>query len=69
MAAISGLAWFALSPGNRVPATVLDTFGVQQRDEAAHTHVPRSLATFDNPIKACDMAWNLIADTSKKIEL
>jgi len=69
MARISGLAWFALSPTNGVPATVLDTFGVVARDEKAYKHVPRSLATFDAPIKACDMAWNLIAENNKKAEL
>jgi len=69
MARLSGLAWFALSPANRVPATVLDTFGVRARDELTYKHVPRSLATFDAPIKACDMAWNLLAETTKKVEL
>ena len=69
MALLSGLAWFVLAPANRVPATVIDTYGVQARDEAAYRQVPRGQPPIDKPIKACDMAWNMIDVGSKKIEL
>jgi hypothetical protein len=67
MALISGLAWFAAGPTNRVPPSVVDTYGVAAADAAAFEHVPRDRAPVAKPIKACDMAWNMIGD--RKVEL
>jgi diketogulonate reductase-like aldo/keto reductase len=65
MALVSGLAWFALQPSNRVPETVVDAYGVQALDAAAHKAPHASKQTAAQPIKACDMAWSLLGVPSK----
>ena len=69
MALISGLAWFASSPTNAVPAKVVDTYGVAARDAAAYKHVPLGKAPVPEPVKACDMAWNMLGNGNGKLEL
>jgi len=73
MALISGLAWLVLSPTNRVAPTVVDTYGVANRDEAASAKVPElamSHPPLDKPIRACDMAWNMLSGAPhSKLEL
>ena len=68
MALISGLAWFVQAPTNKVPASVLDTYGVQARDAEVRTRVPQDKPHVAQPIQACDMAWNMLGG-SGKIEL
>ena len=63
----AGLAWFVLTPSNRIPPTVVDTYGVEARDTAAYQIVPHGRPTVAEPIKACDMAWNMLGD--RKVEL
>uniref|UniRef100_A0A7S0JHQ2 NADP-dependent oxidoreductase domain-containing protein n=1 Tax=Calcidiscus leptoporus TaxID=127549 RepID=A0A7S0JHQ2_9EUKA len=67
MARLSGLAWFVLSPSNKVPATVVDAYGVRSADAAVAQHAPRERPTVAQPIKACDMAWSML--DSSKMEL
>jgi 2,5-diketo-D-gluconate reductase A len=69
MALISGLAWMVLAPNNRVPSTVVDAFGVQARDAEARQHVPRDQPPEAQPIKACDMAWEMLGGRPSKVEL
>jgi len=70
MAIISGLAWFAASPSNKVPTSVVDAYGVTARDAL----VASEASTRGNglwkppvaePIKACDMAWNMLSGRGK----
>ena len=68
MARISGLAWFVLAPSNRVPSSVVDTYGVDSRDTRAYQLVPRGRPPVAEPIKACDMAWNMLG-SGGKVEL
>jgi diketogulonate reductase-like aldo/keto reductase len=65
MSLISGLAWLALAPSNKVASTVVDAYFVQARDAIAYAKVPRGKAPVAQPIKACDMAWNLLAGDGK----
>jgi len=71
MALVSGLAWFSLSPTNRVPSSVADVYGVEVRDAEAYKRVPRAGTApyVEQPIKACDMAWAMLGDSSRKSEL
>lgn len=70
MALISGLAWFVKSPSNQVPASVLDTYGVGARDAVVGQLVEAPHGDpVAEPIKACDMAWNMMRDAGKKVEL
>ena len=59
---VSGLAWFATTPSNKVPPAVIDAYGVAAADAAAYEHVPRGRAMVAQPIKACDFAWNMLGD-------
>jgi len=71
MALVSGLAWFVDAPTNRVPATVIDTFGVQAMDATAYKKVPpRGADVVEKPIRACDMAWSMLGGgAGRKVEL
>ena len=69
MARISGLAWFVLAPSNRVPSSVVDTYGVDSRDTRAYQLVPRGRPPVAEPIKACDMAWDMLGARGRKVEL
>jgi len=69
MALISGLAWTVLAPHNRVPASVVDALGVQASDAAARQQVPQDKPPVAQPIKACDMAWNMLGGSPRKVEL
>ena len=71
MALLSGLAWFVLTPSNAVPATVVDAYGVAERDAAASKQAPRGKPPVAQPIKACDLAWSMLGTRSnnERVEL
>ena len=69
MSLITGLAWFASSPSNRVPPTVVDAYAAAAADAEAYKHVPRDRPPVAQPIKACDMAWNMLGGSPRKVEL
>ena len=41
--------------------SVVDTYGVDSRDTRAYQLVPRGRPPVAEPIKACDMAWNMLS--------
>ena len=53
----------------RVPASVVDALGVQASDAAARQQVPQDKPPVAQPIKACDMAWNMLGGSPRKVEL
>jgi len=75
MALISGLAHFVQAPSNRVPDSVLDAYGVKALDENAagghssHLRQLQARPAVATPVKACDMAAQLLTSSGGKAGL